>query len=45
MKIDEIGDWLEVFCDVMVEGGWFGIVFLEEYGGVGFGFIEVVLMM
>lgn len=44
-ECDCVGGFLVDFYVVFVEVGWFGIVMDLVYGGVGFGMIEVVLMM
>lgn len=31
----------EVLWKSVVEFGWFGILFLEDYGGFGFGYVEL----
>ena len=44
-RTDETGEWPEAFTTAMAEGGWLGVAFPEEYGGVGLGLSEAALVM
>lgn len=42
---DKTGEYPHEFVDKLNEGGWFGILIPEEYGGVGMSTPETVVMM
>jgi acyl-CoA dehydrogenase len=42
---DERGEYPQEFVDALAEGGWFGVLLPEEYGGAEMGTEEVVVMM
>jgi len=44
-RTDETGEWPEAFTTAMAAGGWLGVAFPEEYGGVGLGLSEAALVM
>lgn len=41
---DRNGDYPHEFVDALADGGWFGIIIPEEYGGAGMGTPETVVM-
>ena len=41
---DAAGEYPEEFVEELADGGWFGILIPEEYGGVGMGTPETVVM-
>jgi len=41
---DETGEYPVQYADALADGGWFGILIPEEYGGVGMGTPEAVTM-
>ncbi|RXK47905.1 acyl-CoA dehydrogenase family protein [Halorientalis pallida] len=44
-KKDVDGEYPDEFADELADGGWFGVLLPEEYGGAGMGTEEVVVMM
>lgn len=42
---DKQGEYPHEFADELADGGWFGALLPEEYGGAGMGTEEVVVMM
>lgn len=44
-KIDEVKVYFEEFVNKLIKVGWLVVFILEEFGGLGFGLIEVFIIM